>query len=107
MQRANCQLSQYVDHLVKPLLKHIPAYVQDTTDFLRRMCSHDSNLPNNFILLTYINIPNDQGIQAYMYYYYYSQYLHTGILIQYKITAINRGPVVCSIRQSYINIYTS
>jgi hypothetical protein len=29
---------------------------------------------------------------------YYTQYLHTGILIQYKNTVINRGPVSCSIK---------
>ena len=64
------KLSQYADHLLKPLLKHIPSYVQDTTDFLRRIFSLNANLPNNVILITidvrslYTNIPNDQGIQA-------------------------------------------
>jgi hypothetical protein len=33
------KLSQYADHLLKPLLKHIPSYAQDTTDFLRRIFS--------------------------------------------------------------------
>ena len=64
------KLSQYADHLLKPLLKHIPSYVQDTTDFLRRIFTFNKNLINNFILVTidvkslYPNIPNDEGIQA-------------------------------------------
>ena len=64
------KLSQYADHLLKPLLKHISSYVQDTTDFLRRIFSLNANLPNNVILITidvrslYTNIINDQGIQV-------------------------------------------
>ena len=64
------KLSQYADHLLKPLLKHIPSYVQDTTDFLHRIFSLNQDLPDNIILITfdvkslYTNIPNDQGIQA-------------------------------------------
>ena len=64
------KLSQYADHLLKPLLKHIPSYIQDTTDFLRRIFSLNQDLPDNIILITfdvkslYTNIPNDQGIQA-------------------------------------------
>ena len=64
------KVSQYADHLVKPLPKHIPSYVQDTTDFLRRIFTFNKNLTNNFILVTidvqslYTNIPNDEGIQA-------------------------------------------
>ena len=64
------KLSQYADHLLKPLLKHIPSYVQDTTDFLSRIFSLNQDLPDNIILITldvkslYTNIPNDQGIQA-------------------------------------------
>jgi hypothetical protein len=64
------KLSQYADHLLKPLLNHIPSYVQDTTDFLRRIFTFNKNLPKNIILITiyvrslYTNIPNDQGIQA-------------------------------------------
>ena len=64
------KLSQYADHLLKPLLKHIPSYVQDTTDFLRRIFTFNKNLTNDFILVTidvkslYTNIQNDEGIQA-------------------------------------------
>ena len=58
------KLSQYADHLLKPLLKHIPSYVQDTTDFLHRIFSLNQDLPDNIILITfdvkslYTNIPN-------------------------------------------------
>ncbi len=64
------KLSQYADHLLKPLLNYIPSYIQDTTDFLRRILTLNTNLPKNIILVTidvrnlYTNIPNDQGIQA-------------------------------------------
>ncbi len=64
------KLSQYADHLLKPLLNHIPSYIQDTTYFLRRILTLNTNLPKNIILVTidvrslYTNIPNDQGIQA-------------------------------------------
>ena len=64
------KLSQYADHLLKPLLKHIPSYVQDTTHFLCRIFTFNKNLTNDFILVTidvkslYTNIPNDEGIQA-------------------------------------------
>ena len=64
------KLSQFADHFLKPLLNHIPAYIQDTAHFLRRIFSLNQNLPENIILITidvkslYTNIPNDQGIQA-------------------------------------------
>ena len=64
------KLSQYADYLLKPLLHYIPSYIQDTTDFLRRIFALNHDLPDNVILITidvrslYTNIPNDQGIQA-------------------------------------------
>ena len=64
------RLSQFADHLLKPLLNHIPAYIQDTTHFLRRIFTLNHDLPENIILITidvkslYTSIPNDQGIQA-------------------------------------------
>ncbi len=39
------KLSQYADHLLKPLLNHIPSYIQDTTDFLCRILTLNTNLP--------------------------------------------------------------
>ena len=64
------RLSQFADHPLKPLLNHIPAYIPDTTHFLRRIFTLNHDLPENIILITidvkslYTNIPNDQGIQA-------------------------------------------
>ncbi len=67
--RPTVKLSQYADHLLKPLLNHIPSYIQDTTDFLRRSLTLNTNLPKNILVTIdvrslYTNIPNDQGIQA-------------------------------------------
>jgi hypothetical protein len=62
------KLSQYADHLLKPLLNHIPSYVPDTTDFLCRIFTFNKNLQKYVILVTidvrslYTNIP--LGIQA-------------------------------------------
>ena len=59
------QLSQYADSI-----QNIPSYVQDTTDFLKRIFSLNNNLPTDIILITidvkslYTNIPNDEGIKA-------------------------------------------
>ena len=64
------KLSQFADHLPKPLLDKIPSYVKDTTDFLQRLFGQNNILPNDYILATidvrslYTNIPNDEGIQA-------------------------------------------
>ena len=64
------KLSQYADHLLKPLLKNIPSYVQDTTHFLKRIFSLNNNLSSNIVLVTIdvkslcTNIPSDEGIKA-------------------------------------------
>ena len=64
------KLSQYADFILKPLLQNIPSYIQDTTDFLKRIFSLNDNLPTGIILITidvkslYTNIPNDEGIKA-------------------------------------------
>ena len=46
------KLSQFADRFLKPLLNHIPAYIQDTAHFLRRIFSLNQNLPENIILIT-------------------------------------------------------
>ena len=46
------KLSQFADHFLKPLLNHIPAYIQDTAHFLCRIFSLNQNLPENIILIT-------------------------------------------------------
>ena len=64
------RLSEYVDVYLKPLIKYIPSYIKDSTDFLKRSFKLNDTLPNEFILITidikslYTNIPNREGIDA-------------------------------------------
>ena len=46
---SNChtsKISKYVDYHLQPILKDIPSYVQDTTNFVRKINQIDS-VPNN------------------------------------------------------------
>ena len=51
------------------LVKNIPSYLSDTTDFLQKL-DKVKNVPNDFLLVTldvkslYTNIPNNEGIKA-------------------------------------------
>ncbi|XP_073192929.1 F-box/LRR-repeat protein 4 isoform X2 [Lepidochelys kempii] len=62
-------LSGYVDSLLRPYATSTPSYLQDTTDFLRKLQSI-GDLPENTILATmhvealYTNIPHKDGLQA-------------------------------------------
>ena len=64
------KISQYVDHHLQPLNKALPSYVQDTTDFLKKLDNLSEDLPKDAILVTmdvrslYTNIPNQEGIEA-------------------------------------------
>ncbi len=64
------KISQYVDHHLQPLTKELPSYVQDTSDFLRKLKNLPQQLPKDTILVTmdvrslYTNIPNQEGIDA-------------------------------------------
>ena len=64
------RLSEYVHVYLKPLIQHIPSYVKDSTDFLKRIFNLNETLPDKFILITidvkslYTNIPNQEGINA-------------------------------------------
>ena len=69
----NCHtesISQFVDYHLQPLAKKLPSYIQDTTDFLRKLNELPKHLPKDSILVTmdvkslYTNIPNDEGIEA-------------------------------------------
>lgn len=69
----NChteRISQFVDHHLQPLTKKLTSYIQDTTDFLRKLKNLPDKLPENTLLVTmdvrslYTNIPNSEGIQA-------------------------------------------
>ena len=64
------KISHYVDHHLQPLNKALPSYVQDTTDFLKKLDNLPEELPENAILVTmdvrslYTNVPNQEGIEA-------------------------------------------
>lgn len=63
------RISQYVDYHLQPLNKSLPSYVQDTTDFLKKLEALPE-VPEGSILVTmdvrslYTNVPNNEGIDA-------------------------------------------
>ena len=63
------QISEYVDHHLRPLVVQIPSYLRDTTDFLRKLLTLEM-LPPGSILVTldvsslYTNIPHNEGVAA-------------------------------------------
>jgi hypothetical protein len=63
------QISRYVDSFLKPLVPHIPSYIKDTPDFIRKL-QNIQGVPTTAILCTidvkalYTNIPHIQGISA-------------------------------------------
>ena len=68
----NChtsKISEYVDYHLQPIVKEIPSYAQDTTDFLRKINQIDF-VPDNTYLVSldvkslYTNIPNAEGIKS-------------------------------------------
>ena len=68
----NCHtytISTYGDFHLQPLVKNIPSYVRDTTDFLQKL-DKVKNIPNDGLLLTLdvkslcTKIPNNEGIKA-------------------------------------------
>ena len=63
------RIFQFVDHHLCPLVvKRIPSYIKDTTDFLLKLQS--VRVPSGSLLLTldvstlYTNIPHEEGIRA-------------------------------------------
>jgi hypothetical protein len=62
------QISEFLDFHLAPLVEHLPSYIQDTTDFLRKVASVD--IPTGSTLFTmdvtslYTNIPHSEGIAA-------------------------------------------
>ena len=59
-------ISQYIDH---HLNKALPSYVQDMTDFLRKLddipeVSDETILVKKEVWSLYSNVPNDEGIEA-------------------------------------------
>ena len=65
---ATANLAEFLDIYLQPIMKQLPAYLKDTTQFINKI----SEIPveQNTWLVTvdvkslYTNIPNDEGIQA-------------------------------------------
>ncbi|XP_063398914.1 uncharacterized protein LOC134683533 [Mytilus trossulus] len=63
------KISEFVDYHLRPHVRTMPSYIQDTTDYLKKMDSLNP-LPNNTILVSmdvsslYTNIPKNEGIVA-------------------------------------------
>lgn len=72
------KISHFVDYHLKPLAQKLPSYIQDTTDFLRKLDQLPKKLPKDCFLVTmdvkslYTNIPNQEGIEACKSYLYNS-----------------------------------
>ena len=45
-------ISKYVDFHLQPIVKNIPSYVRDTTDFLQKL-DKVKNIPNDCLLVTF------------------------------------------------------
>ena len=62
------RISEFVDHHLRPFAEELPSYVQDTTDYLKKVESNP--LPNETILVSldvtslYTNIPHEEGVAA-------------------------------------------
>ena len=61
-------MSNFVDYWLQPIMKELPSYIQDTTDFINII--ERTTLPSDCILATidvsslYTNIPHMDGIDA-------------------------------------------
>ena len=61
-------LAKFLDHYLQPIMKQLPAYLKDTTQFLNEITNlriqPDTWLVTVDVKSLYTNIPNDEGIQA-------------------------------------------
>ena len=61
-------LAEFLDHYLQPIMKSLPAYLKDTTQFLQEIANikitRDTWLVTVDVKSLYTNIPNDEGIQA-------------------------------------------
>ena len=61
--------TKYADFHFQPIVKYIPSYVRDTTDFLQKL-DKEKSITNDCLLWTlyvkplYTNIPNNEDIKA-------------------------------------------
>jgi len=66
-------LSKFIDSVLQPLMKSLPSYIKDTTDFIKKLKSIPQ-LSDNSILVSldvtslYTNIPHTDGIEACKYF---------------------------------------
>ena len=67
----NCrtsEISRFVDHHLKPLVREIPSYIKDANDFIKKI--NNFPIPTNSLLVTmdvkslYASIPNNKGIAS-------------------------------------------
>ena len=64
------RLSNLIDIILKPIVKHVPSFLKDTTDFLKQI---PSTVPDNTVLVSfdveslYSNISHTLGIEAISY----------------------------------------
>ena len=61
-------LAEFLDYYLQPIMKNLPAYLKDTTQFLKEIddikITKDTWLVMVDVKSLYTNIPNDKGIQA-------------------------------------------
>ena len=61
-------LAEFLDYYLQPIMKKLPAYLKDTTQFLKEIdeieINKDTWLVTVDVKSLYTNIPNDEGIQA-------------------------------------------
>ena len=64
-----CYFTKYADFQFQPIVKYIPSYVRDATEFLQKL-DEVKGITNDCLLLTldvkplYTNIPNNEDIKA-------------------------------------------
>ncbi len=61
--------SQYIDYFIKPLVPTLPAFVQDTTDAIKKIKDIGSVDPVSLLVVMdvealYTNINHDEGLRA-------------------------------------------
>ena len=64
------RLSNFIDILLKPMVKHVKSFIRDSTDFLNHLPktdSPDSNLVSFNIENLYSNITHELGLEAINY----------------------------------------
>lgn len=64
----NSIISKFVDHWLQPIVKQLPSYIKDTTEFANLITQ--TKVPTNCKLVSidvsslYTNIPHNEGLEA-------------------------------------------